>query len=137
MVLLVLTGSFGFLGWVATQWWWACIHTQPLVLIPVLGVVLAVCFWFTPRASRFMGRALPSSSSTATPLKRLVGRRGCVASAHVDQAYGQVKVRDPGGTLLTVFAVVDPSQPSIPCNAEVYLVEYDAVKKVFVVVPAD
>jgi hypothetical protein len=67
----------------------------------------------------------------------LVGRRGRVSSGHVDQAYGQVKVRDPGGTLITVFAVVDPGKPSIACDSEVYLVEYDPVKKVFVVVPAD
>ena len=42
---------------------------------------------------------------------------------------GQVKVRDQGGTLITVFAVVDPGKPPIPRDAEVILVEYDEALK--------
>jgi hypothetical protein len=109
----------------------------PVALLGVVAVAFGVGGWFTKRTARFISRALPSFSSTATPLKRLVGRRGRVSSAHVDQTYGQVKVRDPGGTLITIFAVVDPGKPVIACDTEVYLVEYDPVKKVFVVVPAD
>jgi membrane protein implicated in regulation of membrane protease activity len=138
MVLLVLTGSFGFLGWLINSVVVGWVPTYTIwALIPVLAVALLAGGWFTKRTALFISRALPSFSSTATPLKRLVGRRGRVSSAHVDQAYGQVKVRDPGGTLITVFAMVDPGKPSIACDTEVYLVEYDPVKKVFVVVPAD
>jgi hypothetical protein len=55
----------------------------------------------------------------------------------VDEEYGQVKLRDIGGTLITVFAVVDPGKPAILRDTEVILVEYDAAKKVFIVVPSE
>ena len=60
-----------------------------------------------------------------------------MTSPQVDEKYGQVKVRDTGGTLITVFAVVDPGQPPIPRDADVILVEYDEKRKVFIVVPSD
>jgi hypothetical protein len=70
-------------------------------------------------------------------MTRLVARKGRVISPQVDQTYGQVKVRDPGGTLITVFARVDSDKPPIPRDAEVYLVDYDADKKVFTIVTAE
>jgi len=80
---------------------------------------------------------MPAFSSTATSVKRLVSRRGHVVSPQVDEKYGQVKLRDTGGTLITVFAVVDPGKPAILRDTEVILVEYDAAKKVFIVVPSE
>jgi hypothetical protein len=85
----------------------------------------------------FIGRAVPAFSSTATSVKRLVSRRGHVVSPQVDEKYGQVKVRDPGGTLITVFAVVDPGKLPILRDTEVILVEYDEATKRYVVVPSD
>jgi hypothetical protein len=148
MVLLVLLGGFGILGWVMNalilsvspsylkiSWLPAWLAWLPFVL--VLGADLALGAWFTSRVAVFIGRAVPAFSSTATSVKRLVSRRGHVVSPQVDEKYGQVKVRDPGGTLITVFAVVDPGKPPIPRDTEVILVEYDEAKKVFIVVPSD
>ena len=148
MVLLVLMGGFGILGWIMNalilsvspsylKFSWLPAWLAWLPFLFVLGIDLALGAWFTSRVAVFIGRAVPAFSSTATSVKRLVSRRGHVVSPQVDEKYGQVKVRDPGGTLITVFAVVDPGKPSIPRDTEVILVEYDEAKKVFIVVPSD
>jgi membrane protein implicated in regulation of membrane protease activity len=138
MILLVLVGSFGILGWIAN---WLLLSLVPNYPGPALiGIVmgaLLLSVWFTSRTARLIGRAIPAFASTATSASQLVARRGRVISAQVDQSFGQVKVRDPGGTLITVFARVDPGKPTIPRDAEVYLVDYDAAKKVYTVVPSD
>jgi membrane protein implicated in regulation of membrane protease activity len=138
MVLLVLLGGFGILGWIANASVLGIMPKYPVwVLAVVLLLDLFVAAWFTSRVAVFIGRAVPAFSSTATSVKRLVSRRGHVVSPQVDEKYGQVKVRDQGGTLITVFAVVDPGKPPIPRDTEVILVEYDEAKKVFIVVPSD
>ena len=138
MVLLVLLGGFGILGWIANASVLGIMPQYPAwVLAVVLLLDLFVAAWFTSRVAVFIGRAVPAFSSTATSVKRLVSRRGHVVSPQVDEKYGQVKVRDPGGTLITVFAVVDPGKPPIPRDTKVILVEYDEAKKVFIAVPSD
>jgi membrane protein implicated in regulation of membrane protease activity len=148
MVLLVLLGGFGMLGWMANalilsvsptylRFNWLPAWTSGVLFALVLAVDLFIGGWFTSRVAGLIGRAVPAFASTATSVKRLVSRRGHVVSPQVDEKYGQVKVRDPGGTLITVFAVVDPGKLPIPRDAEVVLVEYDEAKKVFVVVPSD
>lgn len=138
MVLLVLLGGFGILGWIANASVLGIMPKYPAwVLAVVLLLDLFVAAWFTSRVAVFIGRAVPAFSSTATSVKRLVSRRGHVVSPQVDEKYGQVKVRDTGGTLITVFAVVDPGKPLIPRDTEVVLVEYDEARKVFIAVPSD
>jgi len=138
MILLVLLGGFGIIGWIANASVAGLFPSYPgWVLAVILFVDLAVAALFTSRMAGFIGRAVPAFASTATSVKRLVSRRGHVVSPKVDETYGQVKLRDIGGTLITVFAVVDPGKPPIPRDTEVILVEYDAAKKVFVVVPSE
>jgi len=138
MVLLVLLGGFGILGWIANASVLGIMPQYPAwVLAIVLLFDLFIAAWFTSRVAGLIGRAVPAFSSTATSVKRLVSRRGHVVSPQVDEKYGQVKVRDPGGTLITVFAVVDPGKPPILRDTEVVLVEYDEAKKVFIAVPSD
>ncbi len=84
-----------------------------------------------------MGRVVPAFTSSAMSVNRLVSRQGYVSSAQVDDTYGQVKVRDAGGTSITVFAVVDPGQPPITCDTKVFLVDYDPARKLFVVEPSE
>jgi len=148
MVLLVLLGGFGIIGWVLNalilsvsptylKFSWLPAWLAWLPFIVVLTVDAGLGAWFTSKMARFIGRAVPAFSSTATSAKRLVTRRGRVVSPQVDEKYGQVKVRDPGGTLITVFAVVDPGKPSIQRDTQVILVEYDSKKKMYIVVPSD
>lgn len=138
MILLVLLGSFGLLGWIINS---VAINLLPAypgwAFLLVLVVVLLISAWFTSQTARFIGRALPAFATTAVSVKRLVGLPGRVISPQIDQTYGQVKLRDSGGTLHTVFAVVDPGKPPLPRDTQVYLVEYDEAKKVFIVVSAE
>ncbi len=139
MILLILLGSFGILGWIANASVLGIFPQYPALVLPavLLFDVLLAGLVITPRLSGLVGRAVPAFSSTATSVKHLVSRRGHVISAQVDEQYGQVKLRDQGGTLITVFAVVDPGKPPIPHDTNVILVEYDEDKKRFVVVPSD
>lgn len=138
MVLALALGSFGLLGWALNTLAFGVFAGYPnWAIFPAVLVSLAGSAWFTGRTSRLMGRLVPAFSSSATPMKRLVGLRGRVSSPQVDQTYGQVKVRDSGGTLITVFAVVDPGHAPIPADTEVFLVDYNPANKVFVVVPSD
>ena len=139
LVLLVLLGGFGLLGWIINALMVDRFSGYPHwgAFVAVLGVALLGSIGLTSRTARLINRLVPAFASTATSVTRLVGRRGYVTSAQVDATYGQVKVRDSGGTLLTVFAVVDPNKPALARDTEVYLVEYDADKKVFVVVPSE
>jgi hypothetical protein len=143
MVLLLLLGGFGILGWIINTVIVSVAAGYPTgvlrwpIFITVLGVDLALGFWFTSKTSRVIAQVVPPLVTTATASERLVSRRGRVTSPQVDETYGQVKVRDPGGTLITVFAVVDQGKPPIPRDTEVILVEYNPAKKVFVVVPSE
>jgi hypothetical protein len=138
MILLVWVGEFGFLGWITNSFLLKLIPTYPgWALVVVLAGSLWISAWLTSRTARLIGRTIPAFTSTATSASQLVSRRGRVASSQIDDTYGQVKVRDPGGTLITVFAKVDPGKPPIPRDSEVYLVDYDPFKKVYIVVPSD
>lgn len=138
MILLLLVGSFGLLGWVMNMLVLRVFPAYPnWALAAILVAALCLSVWVTSRAARFIGRVLPAFTSTATSTARLVSRPGRVISAQVDQSYGQVKLRDSGGTLITVFVKVDPGKPPIPRDTEVYLVGYDPDKKVFTVVPSE
>ncbi len=138
MIVLLLVGGFGLSGWIAN---WFIVGASPLypgwVMAGVVVGALLVSVLFTSRTARLISRAIPAFSSTATSASQLVSRRGWVTSVQVDDTYGQVKVRDSGGDLITVFAKVDPNKPPIPRDSEVYLVDYDAVEKVYTVVPSD
>jgi hypothetical protein len=126
------------LGWIANWFIVGLVPTYPGWALAAISIgALLVSAWLTSRLARLIGRAIPAFASTATSAPHLVARRGWVISSQVDHSYGQVKVRDSGGTLITVFAKVDSDKPVIPRNTEVYLVDYDAAKKVYTVVPSD
>ncbi len=138
MVLLIMLGGFGIFGWIMNGVVMGVSSAYPgWVLIPIVTIDLVIGGVFAGRVAGLIARVVPPFDSTATSVKRLVSRRGRVTSPQVDEKYGQVKVRDLGGTLITVFAVVDPGKPSIPRDTEVILVEYDAAHKVFIIVPSD
>ncbi|MBK8988361.1 MAG: DUF1449 family protein [Chloroflexi bacterium] len=135
VVLLILLGSIGILGWTVNSLILAVFSSYPAwAFIVSLLVALIGGSLVSSRLARLIGRALPSISSTATAATGLVGRRGTVISSRVDGAYGLVRVRDQGGTLINVFAITAEDEP-IGSQAEVALVEYDTQKKRYMVVP--
>ena len=135
VVLIILLGSIGILGWTVNSVVTAVFPAYPAwAFLITLPVALVGGGLVSSRLSRLIGRALPSISSTATAAAGLIGRRGAVISPHVDGAYGLVRVRDQGGTLINVFAVTAENDP-IGRQTEVVLVEYDAQNKRYTVVP--
>lgn len=139
--LLALLGTFGVFGWVVNAAFYSHTGKGALPTMMTFGFILLLAVVAAlvgaKVGSGLVATVAPALITTATPMARLVGRRGRVVSPQVDETYGQVKVRDPGGTLITLFAVVDPGKPAILRDSEVVLVEYESAKKVFVVVPSD
>ncbi len=134
VVLLILFGSIGLLGWIINSLLTNAFggFYPSLAFIGVLPATIIVGTIISSRTARFIGRALPPISTTATRAQALVGRRGAVISPYVDAKYGMVHLRDEGGTLLNVFAVIKDGEP-IKRGSEVALVKYDPVKKVYTV----
>ncbi len=134
VVLLILFGSIGLLGWIINSILANTFGQYPGVAVAtaVFPITVVVGAIISSRTARFIGRALPPISTTATRAQALVGRRGTVISPYVDTKYGMVHLRDEGGTLLNVFAVITDGEP-IKRGSEVALVKYDAVKKVYTV----
>jgi membrane protein implicated in regulation of membrane protease activity len=132
VVLLMLFGAIAILGWVFNSAVQSLFGDYPsIAFVPVVLLALMGGALITSRVSRFIGRALPPISTTAMRAEALVGKRGTVISPFVDGKYGQVRVRDQGGTLITVFAVAH-SEP-IARSSEVALVSYDMAQKRFTV----
>lgn len=100
--------------------------------LPLAGLTGGIA---AAQAARGLGRALPPVSTTATRASALVGRLGTVISPRVDEAYGQVRVRNPGGTQLSVFAVTKREAP-IPRGQPVVVVAYDDAARRYIVTAA-
>lgn len=135
VVLLILLGSIGILGWTMNSLILGIFGSYPpWAFIVTLIVSLIGGSLISSRLARLIGQALPSISTTATAATGLVGRRGEVISPRVDGVYGLVRVRDQGGTLINIFAIAAEEEP-INRPAEVVLVDYDPQKKRYTVVP--
>lgn len=135
VVLLILFGSIGILGWVLNSTVRSLLGAYPGVAFAgVLPVSVAAGSLISSRISRLIGRALPPVSTTAMRAQALVGRRGTVISPYVDAKYGLVHLRDQGGTLISVFAI-NPSEEIIKRGNEVVLVSYDSARRHYTVAP--
>lgn len=133
VVLLILFFSVGLLGWFLNGVTLGILGVFPGLLILVNGLVsLAVAGFVTSRATRFIGRALPPISTTATKAQAMVGMNGTVTSPFVDAKYGMIHLRDPGGTLVSLFATTEDEKP-IPRGQEVILLSYDTAQKRYIV----
>ncbi len=138
MIFLLWLLGFGLTGWLGNSLLLTTFSSYPeWGILAVLAVAIITASWFTAGMARLMGHAVPAFTSTATSVQTLVCRQGWVSSQHVDENYGQVKVRDTAGTLHTVFAVIDPGHLPIVHNTKVFLVEYNSAQKLFIVEPVD
>jgi membrane protein implicated in regulation of membrane protease activity len=132
VVVVLLCGSIGLAGWglnglLGGLGLWANLLALPLAVMAG-GLVSA-------RLTRWIGRALPPITTSATRAQELVGRRGRVTSPFVDQRYGQVHLRTAGGTLVTIFAITDSPEP-IRRGEAVVLAAYDRPARRYWVTPA-
>lgn len=132
VVLLLLFGSVGLSGWIFNSFVQNRLGYYPsLAFALILPLSLIFGGLFSSRTARFIGRALPPISTTASHAAALVGRRGTVISPAVDQKYGLVRLRDGGGTLINIFATTDTNP--IQRDQEVILLTYDKEKKQYTV----
>jgi len=135
VVLLIFFGAVGVIGWALNALITGVLGDYPgLAFAGVLPASIIGGGLISSRVARFIGRALPPISTTATRAQALVGRRGTVISPFVDEKYGMVRLRDAGGTLISVFAV-QPSGEPIKRGCDVVLVAYDPAKKLYTVAP--
>lgn len=133
VVLFLLLGSIGLLGWLINGFVLNLLGAYPNVaFFVVLPVTMTIAGLFSSRATRFMAWMLPPISTTATSANDLVGRRGTVISAYIDSMRGRVRVRDRGGTSISVFAVAMNGE-TIEDSAEVILISYDIAHKRYIV----
>jgi hypothetical protein len=137
VVLLILFGSIGILGWVLNSLVQQVLGAYPgIAFAGVMPITLIAGVFISSRASRLIGRALPPVSTTAMRARAFVGRRGTVISPYVDARYGLVHLRDQGGTLISVFATTTAQEP-IKRGSNVVLVSYDETKRQYTVAPLD
>ncbi|HLO30886.1 MAG TPA: hypothetical protein VK249_17200 [Anaerolineales bacterium] len=133
VVILIVLMTTGLLGWFLNGLAMGILGFFPaLLLLATLLVSLVVGSLVTSRVTRFIGRALPPVSTTATRAQALVGRRGTVISPFVDGRYGMIHLRDDGGTLISLFAITEDEQP-IPRGESVILLSYDATQRRYLV----
>jgi membrane protein implicated in regulation of membrane protease activity len=131
LVLMAFLLSFGALGLLLNALIGAVGWDPSAALLAVLPVSALAAFPLTGRISRLLARAA-SRSTTAISHQQLVGRVGTVVSPSVSASYGRVAVRDVHGTLHTVFAVTQRSEP-LPERTEVALLAYDESQRRFIV----
>ena len=133
VVILIVLMTTGLLGWFLNGLAIGFLGFFPgLLLLGTFLVSLVVGSLITSRVTRFIGRALPPVSTTATLARALVGRPGTVISPFVDGRYGMLHLRDDGGTLISLFAITEDEQP-IPRGASVILLSYDATQRRYLV----
>lgn len=132
LVLLAFCGSFGITGLLTNTMLANALPSYPSgALWLVLPLAALVAVFLTGRLSSAFARLAPEQS-TAVGFEQLVGRVGTVVSPTVSRTYGRVQVRDPFGSLHTVFAVIDRGEPILE-RREVALVTYDDARRCFVV----
>lgn len=136
VVLLIFFGAIGILGWVLNSLVQGVFGSYPnAAFIAVIPLSVIAGGLISSRTARLIGRALPPVSTTAMRAQALVGRRGVVVSPFIDEKYGLVRLRDVGGTLLSVFAIIQSGEP-IKRGSEVVLVAYDPTLKRYTVANA-
>src|SRR5512134_3576270 len=133
VVILIVLMTTGLLGWILNGLAMGILGFFPgLLLLGTFLVSLVAGSLVTSRVTRFIGRALPPVSTTATRAQALVGRPGTVISPFVDGRYGMVHLRDDGGTLISLFAITEDEQP-IGRGESVILLSYDATQRLYLV----
>jgi hypothetical protein len=134
LVLMVLLMTWGFIGFVTTQFlrdamprYWMI----PLVSLPAaaLGSLLA-----TRTLTRVMSRLMPTDETYAKRRNELLGEVGDAIYA-IDERFGMANVRDDRGTLHQVPCRVEPGRPPVAKGAKVLLVSYDSNRNIYHVMP--
>jgi hypothetical protein len=136
IVLMILFGSIAISGlglnWLAFRIFGAYTGVSFAV---VLAVAVGVGVVTGAATTQLIRTVLPPLITTASLAQDLVGQRGTVISPFVDERYGQVRLRNPGGVMISIFAITRSETP-IKRGDEVTLESYDPAKRLYQVTPA-
>lgn len=135
IVLMILLGSIAISGlalnWIAFRIFGAYTGVSFVVVLVVALVVGAIT---GAAVTQIIRTVLPPLVTTASKAQELVGQRGTVISPFVDERYGQVRLRNPGGVMISIFAITRSETP-IKRGEEVLLEAYDPAKRLYRVTP--
>jgi len=94
----------------------------------VVALVLALVLGLgaTALAARLAGKLVDTGGRGATAKAELAGKLGTVASAHLDEKFGEVRVGDERGNEIMVHARLGAGEPPLTRGARVVLVDYDS-----------
>lgn len=130
--LMVLCYTVGVTGWISNDLLTGRFESPstmfPISLLAALVVGFVVLRFFTA----FMGRYVPSFSTSAVTDRQLVGLTGAT-TLPVDERTGQVAVHDKYGTLHTVRCRVREGGKPIAKNTKVVLASYEPDRNMFIV----
>lgn len=136
IVLMILLGSIAISGlalnWIAFRIFGAYTGVSFVV---VLAVALVLGALTGAVVTQIIRTILPPLVTTASQAQELVGQRGTVISPFVDERYGQVRLRNPGGVMISIFATTQSATP-IKRGDEVLLEAYDPAKRLYRVTPS-
>jgi hypothetical protein len=96
-------------------------------LLVALAIGLAAVRLF----ARLAARLVDTGGKGATAKHELAGKIAVVASAKLDEAFGEVRVHDAAGTELLVHARLRGGEKPLARGDKVVLVDYDAATELF------
>jgi hypothetical protein len=99
----------------------------PVSLLAALSVGLVGVKVFATLA----GKLVDTGGKGSTTKAELAGKLGVVASGHLDDTFGEVRVTDARGFEMIVHARLAAGEPALLRGAKVVLVEYDGAKDLF------
>lgn len=139
VVWLTLFTFTGFGGLIANKVLWdVTAHSYPPWFFPFsLALSLAVGAVATRFGARQAARLVDVSGRGSVRKRDLVGLPGVVASPLLDQAFGEVRVKDGSGVSLLVHARLPPGAPALPRGARVAIAAHDEKAELFTVEPLD
>jgi len=95
------------------------------------GTSLAVGLVAVRLFSRAAAKFVDVGGHGSTKKHELSGKRGVVASQKLDQAFGEVRVRDARGNELLLHGRLPESEPAMSRGEKVVLVDYDHERELF------
>ena len=124
-VSLFLVG--GFVGLFVNRFFYLENDTRYPVWAFAVAVTLSLVFGLaaTALAARLAGKLVDTGGRGATSKAELAGKQGTVASANLDEKFGEVRVADDRGNEILVHARLGAGETPLVRGARIVLVDYD------------
>jgi membrane protein implicated in regulation of membrane protease activity len=98
---------------------------------------LVVGLFFTRAAVRLASKLVDTGGRGSARKHELVGALGVVASAHVDDGFGEIRVHDRAKNEMLVHARIRPGERRLQRGEAVVLIDYEERRELFLVEPSD